>query len=133
MQSDIQKHIDLCVQCQVKKKSYSKSVPLQPLPLLDQPNQCIHVNLFGPLKTSEHSNKLILCIMNAFTKDTEVIPIPDKQAVTVANEIFIHWICRFGSPIQVHSNEGKEFCNKVSDGLYTLLGINHTKTSPAHS
>ena len=86
---------------------------VQLLPLLDQPNQHIHVDLFGPLKTSEHSNKFILCITDAFTKYAEVIPIPDKQVVTMANNIFIHWICRFSSPLQVHSDGGKEFSNKI--------------------
>ena len=137
MKSDIQKHIDSCMQCQVRKKYYSriiflKSVPLQPLPLLDQPNQCIHVDLFGPLKMSARSNKFILCIMDAFTKYAEVIPIPDKQAVTVSQEMYANWICHFGSPLQVHSDGGKNFCNKIADELYYLLDIKHTKTSPAH-
>ena len=74
MKLDIQKHIHSCVQCQVPKKSYSKYVPLKPLLLLDQPNQRVHVDLFGPLKTSERSNQFILCITNAFTKCAEVIP-----------------------------------------------------------
>ena len=100
--------------------------------LVDQPNQRIHVDLFGPLKTSENRNKFILCITDAFTKYAEVIAIPDKQAETVSNEIFTNWICRFGSPLQIHSDGGKEFCNKLSNELYDLLDIKHTKTSPAH-
>ena len=66
--SDLQKHVDSCVQCQVRKKYYSKYVQWHPLPLLDQPKQQIHVDLFGPLKTSKHSNKFILCITDAFTR-----------------------------------------------------------------
>ena len=31
-------------------------------------------------------------------KYSEVIAIPDKQAETVASEIFTNWICIFGSP-----------------------------------
>ena len=38
MKADIKLHIESCVQCQVWKKAYAKSVPLQPLPLLVQPN-----------------------------------------------------------------------------------------------
>ena len=73
-----------------------------------------------------------MCITDAFTKYAEVIAIPDKQAETVSNEIFTNWICRFGSPLQIHSDGEKEFCNKLSDELYDLLDIKHTKTSPAH-
>jgi len=52
MKKDIQDHIDSCLQCQVWKKSTAKPTPLQPLPTVDQPNQPIHIDLFGPLKTS---------------------------------------------------------------------------------
>jgi transposase InsO family protein len=37
-----------------------------------------------------------------------------------------------GPPIQIHSDMGKEFCNKLSDELFQKLDIQHTKTSPAH-
>ncbi len=37
---------------QLRKKSTAKPTPLQPLPTTDQPNQRIHIDLFGPLKTS---------------------------------------------------------------------------------
>ena len=90
------------------------------------------MDLFGPLKTSEKSNNYILCMTDAFTKFAEVVAIPDKTALTVSNDIFINWICRFGKPIQIHSDGGKEFCNKLADKLYELLDIKHTKTSPAH-
>jgi hypothetical protein len=47
-----------------------------------------------------------LVMTDAFTKYVEAIAIPDKQAETVAMEIFIHQICRFGSPVQIHSDNG---------------------------
>ena len=96
------------------------------------PNQRVHVDLFGPLKISEKSNKYILCMTVWFTKYAEVVAIPDKTALTVSNEIFINWICRFGTQIQINSDRVKEFYNKLADKIYELLDIKHTKTSPAH-
>ncbi len=121
MKKDIQAHIDSCLQCQVRKKSIAKPTPLQPLPTVDQPNQRIHIDLFGPLKTSAHGNKMVLVMTDAFTKYAEAIAIPNKEAETVAMEIFIHWICRFGSPIQIHSDNGTEFVNKLSKELFKLF------------
>jgi len=116
----------------VRKKSTAKPTPLQPLPTVDQPNQRIHIDLFGPLKTSAHGNKMVLVMTDAFTKYAEAIAIPNKEAETVAMEIFIHWICRFGSPIQIHSDNGTEFVNKLSKELFKLLEIKHTTTTPGH-
>ena len=132
IKTDIQKHINACLQCQLRKTVKPKPVPLQPLPIVDQPNQRVHVDLFGPLKTSANCKKFILCITDAFTKHAEVIAIENKQADTVASEIFTKWICRFGAPIQIHSDGGKEFCNCLADELFQKLQIEHTRTSPAH-
>jgi hypothetical protein len=96
------------------------------------PNDRVHIDLFGPLKTSPHGKKFILCITDAFTKYAEVVSIENKEASTVAKALMDHWICRFGSPIQFHSDGGKEFVNKLSQELFQLLDIKHTKTSPAH-
>jgi transposase InsO family protein len=132
MKKDIQAHIDSCLQCQVRKKSTAKPTPLQTLPTVDQPNQRVHIDLFGPLKTSGQGNKMVLVMTDAFTKYAEAIAIPDKQAETVAMEIFVHWICRFGSPVQIHSDNGTEFVNKLNKELFKLLEIKHTTTTPAH-
>ena len=132
IKTDIQSHLDSCLQCQQRKKSLAKPLPLQTLPTVDSPNYRIHIDLFGPLKTSEHGNKMILCITDAFTKYAEVVAIPDKTAETVANELMIQWFCRFGTPIQIHSDNGKEFVNNLSKELFRLLGIKHTTTTPAH-
>ena len=132
IKTDIQKHITSCLQCQIRKSVKPQPVPLQPLPIVDQPNQRVHVDLFGPLKASANCKKFILCITDAFTKYAEVIAIENKQADTVASEIFTKWVCRFGSPIQIHSDGGTEFCNQLADDLYQKLDIKHTRTSPAH-
>ena len=73
---------------------------------MDQTNQRIHIDLFGPLKTSDKDNKIVLVVTDPFTKYADVIAIPDKQAETVAMEIVINWICRFRSPLQIHSDNG---------------------------
>jgi transposase InsO family protein len=132
MKKDIQAHINSCLQCKVRKKSNAKPTPLQPLPTVDQPNQQVHINLFGPLKTSEQGNKMVLVMTDAFSKYAEAIAIPDKQADTVAMEIFTHWICIFGSPIQIHSDKGTEFVNKLNKELFKLLEIKHSTTTPVH-
>ncbi len=40
--------------------------------------------------------------------------------------------CKFGIPAQIHTDGGKEFVNKLSNELFSLLNVNHTKTTPAH-
>ncbi len=50
----------------------------------------------------------------------------------MAEDIFSEWFCKFGIPGQVHTDDGKDFVNKLSKELFDLLNVEHTRTSPAH-
>ncbi len=50
----------------------------------------------------------------------------------MAKAIFSKWFCKFGIPAQIHTDGGKEFVNKLSNELFTLLNVKHTKTTLAH-
>jgi hypothetical protein len=62
-----------------------------------------------------------------------VTAIANKEAKMVADAIFKDWFTKFGIPVQIHTDGGKEFVNKLSAELFQLLNVRHTKTSPAHS
>jgi hypothetical protein len=66
MDQDIQLHIQKCHQCQLRKPSRLPPPLMSLLLQCSAPNQQIHSDLFGPLKTSESSKKFIL-----FTTSTE--------------------------------------------------------------
>ena len=89
------------------------------------------MDLYGPLKSSGY-NKHVLCMTDAFSKIAVVVPIPDKEASTVAQMILNRWIYRLAPPAQIHSDGGKEFVNKLSAELFAILDIQHTNTTPAH-
>jgi hypothetical protein len=77
-------------------------------------------------------HKYILCIMDAFTIYAMVTTVENKEAEMVAKAIFSEWFCKFGIPAQINTNGRKEFVNKLSNELFTLLNVSHTKTTPAH-
>ena len=133
MDMDIMDHLQKCHQCQVRRTDHpAPPTLLSPLPQCTEPNQRIHADLFGPLKTSENSKKYILCITDAFTKYVELVALPDKEALTVTSAIFSKWICRYGLPLELITDQGKEFANKMSAELYELLKMKHQTTSARH-
>ncbi len=133
MDEDILQHNKECLKCQATKANkFHTTTPLQPMPQCSMPNQRIHMDLFGPCKTSDMGNKYILTITDAFTKYSEVVAIPNKEAVTVADAVFTKWICRYGCPAIIHTDGGKEFLNKIATELYQKLDIKSTHTAPAH-
>jgi hypothetical protein len=58
--------------------------------------------------------------------------VENKEAEMVAKAIFSEWFCKFGIPAQIHTDDGKEFVNKLSNEFFTLLKVQHTKTTLAH-
>jgi IS30 family transposase len=82
--------------------------------------------------TADNNKKFVLCITDAFTKYTVVTVIASKDAVTVANAIYRDWLSKFGILAQIHTDRGKEFVNKLSEELFQLQNVIHTKTSPAY-
>jgi hypothetical protein len=131
MDKDITLHIQQCHECQVRKPSRAPPPLLSPLPQCTAPNQRIHCDCFGPLRDSS-SKKMILCMTDAFTKYVELVVLPDKEAVTVTSAIFNRWICRFGLPLEIVTDRGREFSNKISEELYSLLRLHHQQTAARH-
>ncbi|GFW04467.1 hypothetical protein TNCV_878361 [Trichonephila clavipes] len=96
------------------------------------PFERIAFDILGPLPRTASGNKYLLVVMDYFTKWPEVYPIPDQEAPTVAEAIVQHWISRYGVPLQLHSDQGRNFVSAVLKGVCELLGIDKTKTTPLH-
>jgi len=130
---DVDTFISKCVRCQEMAGRKPAPSPLQSLPICEEPNFRVHMDLFGPLKTrSASGNKYIMVMTDAFSKYTELSAIVDKSADSVARSFFEHWICRHGVPVHIVSDRGKEFLNKVMVDLCAWLGIDHNATSSYH-
>ncbi|GFS95337.1 retrovirus-related Pol polyprotein from transposon opus [Trichonephila clavipes] len=106
----------------------------------------LHVSLtgghFGAMKTlqkvrplprsSDGKNNNILVVRVYFTKWPEAYPIPDQKASTVAEVLVQHWISRFGVPLQLHSDQGRNFDSAVCKRLCEILAIDKTRTTALH-
>ena len=56
----------------------------------------------------------------------------DKTARSVADALMDIWLPRYGFPLFLHSDQGKEFDNAMIRKLSELLGTVKTKTTPYH-
>ena len=56
----------------------------------------------------------------------------NKCADTVANLLVDNVILRFGMPLVIHSDQGREFENGLMKSLCAILGCTKTRTAPYH-
>ena len=71
------------------------------------------MDILGPLPETPRSNCYILVIGDYFTKWKEAFPLKDTEAVTVARVFVNEFICRFGVPDSLHTDQGKNFEAKI--------------------
>ena len=66
-------------------------------------------DLLDPLPISDLGNKYLLIVADYFTKWTEVFPIQNQEANTVAEKIVKEVVSRFRVPLSIHSDQGRSF------------------------
>jgi hypothetical protein len=130
MSQDVTKFVVNCVPCQ-KAGRPPRPAELTPWVQASAPNERIHIDLYGPLQ-GDPVYKYVAAMTCAFTKWTEVVPLINKEAPTVAKAVFEEWICRRGVMHLLVSDGGKEFANEILKELCKLMKLNKHVVSPYH-
>ena len=86
----------------------------------------------GPLPLS-NGNQHIFLIGDHFSKWYEAIPLRDQTASTAATALLENWICRFGCPHSIHSDQGRNFESKLFKSLIQALQVEKTRTTAFRS
>lgn len=106
-------------------RSHQKSKASKPLDRL-------HVDILGPFPVSSSGNKYILVIGDQFTRWVEAFPVPDQCAETTANRVVYDFIARFSAPLELHTDQGRNFESFLFQNVCKLLQISKTRTTPYH-
>ncbi len=130
MAADIRSIIRQCNVCAKRKSpAKTKKAPLQQH-IVGAPMERVALDIMGPLPETPNGNKYILVVGDYLTKWMEVYPVPDQTAETVAKKFVNEYVCRFGVPEVLHSNQGRNFESRVFAEMCDILGIEKTRTCP---
>ena len=69
--------------------------------------------------------KYILSVEDDWSRFVDLIPIPAKDAGSVASGLLDEFISRFGLPGELFFDQGKEFCNQIFLELSNLWKYHH--------
>ena len=102
-----------CSVCaQRKTPSNRKNAPLQQ-EAVGAPMERGGPGYCRPSARNGMGNKYILVVGDYFSEWMEAYPIPDQTAETVAEKFVSKFVCRFGVPKVLHSDQGRNFESKV--------------------
>jgi hypothetical protein len=97
--------------------------------LIGYPVDRIGVGVVGPLPKSKNNNRYILVIGDHFTRWMEAYPLPNQQAETIAVKLVHEFIARYGTPLEIHSDQGKNFESSLFSEICKLFEVRKTRTT----
>jgi hypothetical protein len=130
--TEVQRWVKQCEACARKKSPSAKARAALQNSLVGAPLERVAVDIFGPLPRSRLGNRYILVVTDYFTKWAEAYPLRNQEAETVARVLVEQFICRFGVPLSLHSDQGSNFESNVFQSVCKLLGIHKTRTTAYH-
>lgn len=130
MLNDIKKYVGGCHSCRVNKPRQRNVEQLSLVPTPQKPFEVLVIDTMGPLPTAADGSKYILCMICDMTKYLVTVPLKSKDAKTVAKAIFEKFVLVYGIMIDVRTDQGTEFRNKIMTEMLELLGTSHSKSTP---
>ena len=132
MTKDIELYVKSCSACNKNKKASVKARGALGQYHAGFPLERVHVDILGPFTPSSRGNQYVLMLVDQFTKWLECYPLADQTAESVAKCVVDGFIARFGCPLEIHTDQGKNFDGRLFASVCELLQIAKTRTTPYH-
>ena len=120
---------DICAS--IKSPTKGPKAPLGVM-TVGAPLDRLGTDFVGPLPLTPRGNRHILVVTDYFTKWVEIFAVPDQSSVTTAEVILNEVIARYGVPLEIISDQGRNYESLIFSELCRLLEIRKTRTSPGN-
>ena len=92
----------------------------------------VATDIVGPFPQLKSGNRYILLVGDYFTRWIEAYVIPEFSAQMVAHKLVYESFPGFGTPFDLHSDQGCNYEATLFKEVCKLLEINKTRFSPYH-
>ena len=132
MRKDCDDYVSTCATCSQNKKAHAQ--PRAPLGQFHAgyPMERVHLDILGPFNTSNSGNNYVLMMVDQFTKWVEMAALPEQTAKLIAEKFIVHFVVTFGCPLEIHTDQGRNFDSDLFKTLCDALEIAKTRTTPYH-
>ena len=129
MYSDVHNYVKTCHICQVSKKTTRPNIPpLHPMEIVDVYSRW-HVDLMINLPETKDGYKHILLLVDSMSRWPEAFPLKSQSASEISDIIYSEIICRYGAPVTLVSDRGKNLLSAVVANLCKMFGVKRNHTS----
>ena len=132
MTSDIRSWCRTCQVCRkFKGPGRRNPAPLQQM-TVGAPFERIGVDILGPFPRSDRGNRYVLVVADYFSKWPEAVALPNQEAVTIASALVEQVFSRTGIPLEIHTDQGRNFEAALVKEVSKLLGMHRTRSTALH-
>jgi transposase InsO family protein len=126
MDQDVRNYIARCEPCLLSKGVHAKT-PVGTL-MATRPLEILAID-FTVLEKSSSGLENVLVMTDVFTKWSLAVATKDQKATTVARTLVREWFYRYGAPLRIHSDQGRDFESKVIKSLCQMYGVKKSRTT----
>jgi len=84
----------------------------------------VTMDILSGLPVAADSSKYILVVCDHFTKWVEAYALPDQEASTCMQAVYDGFFSRFGYPLQIYTDQGRNFESALFKEMCALTGVN---------
>jgi len=110
-------YVKSCPVCNRSKKPTQKARAKLEQYHAGVPMERVHMDILGPLPITRQGNKYLLMIIDQFTKWLECFPLSTQTADVVAKNLVDNFFSRFGCPLELHTDQGKNMDGNLVNQL----------------
>ena len=126
---DTVNYISNCRRC-LSRKAVSQKAELCPIQA-SKPMEVVHVD-FLTLEPSKGNIENVLVITDHFTRYAQAYASKTQTAQTTAKLLWENFICHYGFPEKLLSDQGRNFESALIKDLCKLAGVSKIRTTPYH-
>lgn len=131
MDRDCRQWTRACPRCQLCKVTRHVHAPVGDFPDVSARFAHIHLDVVGPLPPSD-GHRYLMTMIDRYTRWPEAVPINDISAETLAAAFTSTWLARFGCPLHITTDRGRQFESELFTQLARFCGYVHHKTTAYH-
>lgn len=129
MDNDIKSFLDGCAICyRNTSPNHKLNNPLKLFPA-KRVFETLHIDLIGPFQPTEDGYRYVLTMCDRLSRYLEMAPLKTMRAIDVVRAMVNTWICQFGIPENIISDQGSQFESDVFQTLCEAFKIRKKRTT----
>jgi len=129
MKKEVRNYINNCKPCRINKEKWKSKQPLVITTTSSRAFERVALDIVGPLTKSRNDYMYILTLQDDLTKFSAAYPLKTTDAATIAKTFVEKFVCYFGIPTNILSDQGSNFLSSLFKQMCKLLKINKMQTT----